>query len=99
MSISQTELRLYVIHWHDSRQPRPTWQHVRDIEVEGPVKVVSVGWLLEGDSEVYLLAPNVGDTDNTPQVSGVIEIPRRCVTNMYPITNINFDYPVISMEE
>ena len=33
------------------------------------------------------------------QVSGVIEIPRRCVTNMYPITNINFDYPVIKMEE
>ena len=81
----QERLQLYLIHWQDSRQPRGTWQHVHDVEVEGPVKITSVGWLIESNPEVYLLAPNVGDTDNTPQVSGVIEIPR---ANAGPVSTI-----------
>lgn len=80
-------LPLYIVHWHDSRQPRGTWQHAHDVTVEGPVKVVSVGWLLYSEApSVIMLAPHIGDTDNSPQVSGVIEIPRLCITKMHPIS-------------
>lgn len=93
MSVHDIEdMPLYLVFWEDSRQPRGSWQHLHNVEVEEAVKVVSVGWLLETKSEgVVMLAPNVGDVSHAPQVSGVIEIPRLCITNMYPIEGAKED--------
>jgi hypothetical protein len=40
-----------------------------------------VGWLIHDDEQMKALAPNLGalDAENSVQVSGVIQIPARCV--------------------
>ena len=48
---------------------------------------VSVGWMIQDDERVKVLAPNFGDVetrnpDGTLQVSGVIRIPTRCVVRI-----------------
>lgn len=44
----------------------------------------SVGWLIRDDDQVKALAPNLGaiNDKNSVQVSGVIQIPTRCVVNL-----------------
>jgi hypothetical protein len=71
---------LVLIEWEDSTQPVSHWQHRDDIEVAA-VRIASVGWLVKDGKKVKALAPNIGGLDRktSPQCSGVIAIPTRCV--------------------
>jgi hypothetical protein len=70
---------LVLIEWEDSAQPQPAWRWLEGYEPSGIVRVRSVGWLIL-DGDVKALAPNLGrDGEADEQVSGVIQIPARCV--------------------
>jgi hypothetical protein len=71
---------LVLIEWEDSTQPVSHWQHRDDISVTA-VRVASVGWLIKDGKKVKALAPNIGGLtgNGSPQCSGVIAIPTRCV--------------------
>lgn len=74
------EKQLVMIEWEDSRRPVPEWCWLPDYDKPSPVVCVSVGWLIKNGKKVKALAPNVGDMKAEPaQVSGVIQIPTRCI--------------------
>jgi hypothetical protein len=72
-----------MIEWEDSAQPIPTWSYLASFSPSGAIRCVSVGWLICENDELKALAPNMGslDDENSMQVSGVIQIPTRCVIN------------------
>ncbi len=69
--------KLVMIEWEDSAQPVAAWTHLHDLDVS-IVRITSVGWLVRDTKKLKALAPNIS-RDGTPQVSGVITIPTRCV--------------------
>ena len=72
-----------MIEWEDSAQPIPSWCYLADFEAPGTIRCVSVGWLVRDDKTMKVLAPNMGaiDDENSVQISGMIQIPTRCVLN------------------
>lgn len=74
---------LVMIEWEDSAQPLPNWSYLASFEPTGTIRCASVGWLIR-DDDIKALAPNMGaiDDENSVQVSGVIQIPARCVINV-----------------
>ena len=84
MDTGYHNLPLVLIEWEDSAQPIPSWGFLSDLEVGGPVRCVSVGWLVHDDDEVKAVAANVGEIDraDSVQVSGVIRIPARAVLKL-----------------
>ena len=71
---------LVMIEWEDSAQPLPSWSYLASFEAPGTIRCASVGWLIR-DDHIKALAPNMGaiDDENSVQISGVIQIPARCV--------------------
>jgi hypothetical protein len=81
-SVSRTNAcPLVMIEWEDSAQPIPSWSYLSSFDAPGTVRCVSVGWLIHENKQMKALAPNLGalDAENSVQVSGVIQIPARCV--------------------
>lgn len=78
-----TSCPLVMIEWEDSAQPIPSWSYLASFEAPGTIRCASVGWLIR-DDEIKALAPNMGavDDENSVQVSGVIQIPARCVVKL-----------------
>ena len=76
---------LVLIEWEDSAQPIAAWQHLIGLSLPGVVRCVSVGWLVRDGKKVKALAPNMGEISNpsNAQVSGVIQIPSRCVIKIH----------------
>jgi hypothetical protein len=72
---------LVMVEWEDSAQPIPSWSYLSSFAAPGTVRCVSVGWLIHDNDQMKALAPNLGalDDENSVQVSGVIQIPARCV--------------------
>jgi hypothetical protein len=70
-----------MIEWEDSAQPIAAWQFLSDFDPPGIIRCVSVGWMIRDDGNMKALAPNMGavNHENSVQVSGVIQIPTRCV--------------------
>lgn len=79
-----TECPLVMIEWEDSAQPIPNWSYLSSFVAPGTIRCVSVGWLIRDDGQMMALAPNMGaiDDENSVQVSGVIQIPTRCVISV-----------------
>jgi len=77
---------LVMIEWEDSAQPIPSWSHLASFEAPGTIRCASVGWLIR-DDDIKALAPNMGALHdaNSVQVSGVIQIPARCVIKVTQI--------------
>jgi hypothetical protein len=75
---------LVMIEWEDSAQPIPAWSYLASFEAPGTIRCVSVGWLIRDDKQMKAVAPNMGaiDDENSMQVSGVIQIPTRCVLSV-----------------
>lgn len=74
---------LVMIVWEDSEQPVGAWTRLADFEPVTPMRVHSVGWLVQDDAKMKALAPNVGGADaNTAQAAGIIRIPTRCVVSL-----------------
>lgn len=74
---------LVLIEWEDSEQPMSAWARLADYEPAAPMRICSVGWLIQDDPDMKALAPNVGGIDaNTAQASGIVRIPARCVVSI-----------------
>lgn len=73
---------LVFVEWEDSAQPISNWQFLADYEPHPTVKCVTVGWLVYDGDDKKGIAQNMGDLKNNAQVSGVIHIPARCITNL-----------------
>ena len=73
-----------MIEWEDSAQPIPAWSYLASFEAPGTIRCASVGWLIRDDGQMLAVAPNMGalDDENSVQVSGVIQIPARCVLKL-----------------
>ena len=80
-----------MIEWEDSAQPIPSWSYLASIEAPGIILCASVGWLIRDDDEMKALAPNMGaiNDENSVQVSGVIQIPTRCVRHVTPLMEVS----------
>jgi hypothetical protein len=76
-----------MVEWEDSAQPIPGWSYLASFEAPGIIRCASVGWLVRDDEQMKALAPNMGglDNENSVQVSGVIQIPTRCVRRITPL--------------
>lgn len=81
---------LVLIEWEDSAQPIPNWSYLATFDAPGTIRCVSVGWLIRDDSEMKALAPNMGaiDHEDSMQVSGVIQIPTRCVISVSTLVEV-----------
>lgn len=71
-----------MIEWEDSAQPIASWAYLASFEPSGTIRCASVGWLIVDCDDMKALAPNMGGNENSAQVSGVIQIPTRCVVKM-----------------
>lgn len=73
-----------MVEWEDSAQPIPSWSYLASFEANGTIRCASVGWLIRDDKQMKALAPNIGavDDENSVQISGVIQIPTRCVIKL-----------------
>lgn len=85
MENKETLARLVLIEWSDSRQPTNAWVHITDIGKRKPVECVSVGFLIQDDDDVKVLAANIGDVDEEMQATGVITIPTVAVHAVKPL--------------
>lgn len=76
-----TDCPLVFVEWEDSAQPISNWSYLASFDPSGTIRCASVGWLIRDDAEMKAIAPNMGaiDDENNVQVSGVIQIPTRCV--------------------
>ena len=81
MTKKRNSCPLVMIEWEDSAQPLPSWSHLAGFEAPGVIVCASVGWLILDDKKMKAIAPNLGgfNSDDNLQVSGVIQIPTRCV--------------------
>ena len=76
---------LVVVEWVDSAQPTGTWQWLDDINVRAPHRCLSVGFLLQDNEHVKVLAANVAacsGRDDWDQASGVMTIPTTAVRKL-----------------
>jgi hypothetical protein len=86
---------LFMVEWEDSAQPIPAWSYLASFEAPGTIRCASVGWLIRDDDQMKALAPNMGglDNENSVQVSGVIQIPTRCVLTMTRLKEPRLTFP------
>ena len=77
-----------MIEWEDSAQPIPSRRFLTNFETPRIIRCVSVGWMIHDDGSMKVPAPNVSaiDEENSVQVSGMIQIPTRCVLRVTPIS-------------
>lgn len=82
--VTRSTCPLVLVEWEDSAQPIPSWSYLSSFEAPGTIRCASVGWLIRDDTEMKALAPNMGaiDDENSVQVSGVIQIPARCIVSV-----------------
>jgi hypothetical protein len=94
-SANVTACPLVMIEWEDSAQPIPAWSYLSSFEAPGTVRCVSVGWLIHDNDAMKALAPNIGalDSKNSVQVSGVIQIPTRCVVKQTRLNEPGLTWP------
>ena len=74
-----TDCRLVMITWLDSRQSEGSWKWLSDYAPMKPVEVVSVGWLIQDDGEVKVLAQSLAPDGDNVQSAGRKAIPTCCV--------------------
>ncbi len=77
---------VYMVEWIDGTLPVSEWQFLEDLSTPEPVHCTSVGFLVHEDTEILVLAPNVGDTIPR-QASGLIRIPMCSVTKTTLLTD------------
>ncbi len=79
---------LVLVEWLDARHPESGWVRLSDlITSDGPVKCVSVGWLLYDGTDKKMLAPNIADVEDEQNIhaSGIVHIPSACITRVVRI--------------
>lgn len=79
-----TDCPLVMIEWEDSLQPVGAWTHLAGYKPAPMMRISSVGWLIHDGEDTKSLAPNIGGLEDecSAQVTGVIQIPARCVVSV-----------------
>jgi len=82
-----TACPLVMVEWEDSAQPIAAWSYLASFDPPGIITCASVGWLIRDDDQMKAVAPNMGalGDENSVQISGVIQIPTRCVRRITPL--------------
>ena len=82
--MARVDTPLVLIEWEDSAQPIPGWIRLSEFESGTAVSCVSVGWLIQNDERMKVLAPNMGEVEDAEQIqaSGIIRIPTSAVTRI-----------------
>jgi hypothetical protein len=81
-----TEARLVMITWLDSRQPNGSWQWLSEFEKMEPVRAASVGWLIQDDADVKVIAQSLANDGDDKQTSGRKAIPACCVQSIQDLS-------------
>lgn len=68
-----------LVEWADSRQPTNEWARLGEMIQRDFCRCYSVGFLVQDDKDVIVLAANVADLEEEAQATGVIVIPRVAV--------------------
>jgi len=68
-------MKLEIIEWIDSMGVNPLWTHISDME-NHVCKCKSVGYIVQETNEFIVIAPNIADAENDPQVCGHMVIPK-----------------------
>ena len=80
-------MKLVMIEWADSRQPTHGWERVSEMPARDYCKCISVGWLLQDNRDVKVLAANVADVGDETQAMGIVTIPTACVLKLTLLTS------------
>jgi len=79
-----------LVHWLDSARPSPDWQFLSELPPLTVIRCISVGWVVDEDDAVLMLAPNVGDVDSeSPQACGFLKVPKRSIVLRVPMVEAN----------
>lgn len=83
-------MKIERIDWVDSRGVTDHWSRIDDLEDNEPCNMVSVGWVFKEDEKQIQIAPHVGLEDDVAerQVSGVMTIPKQCITHRIRLTGL-----------
>lgn len=74
---------LVIVTWEDSAQPVSAWRHLHDLPKFAAIECTSVGWLLQDDDKIKVLAQSLGHVnEENVQGAGMMTIPTRCVLKM-----------------
>ena len=73
-----------LVEWYDSLQPSQGWQWLEQVKPRDCVKIQTVGFLVRDNDDHVALAASLSlpDEDGDRQVSGLIIIPRKCITRI-----------------
>ena len=86
---ANTDCRLVLIEWLDSRRPLSDWIYLKDAPDPEPIKCVSVGWLLR-DGEVKILCQTIGDASHeNPSGMGMLQIPTCSVVSVSVLREVS----------
>ena len=81
-------MNLVQIEWADSRRPTSEWFRASELPAFEFCRCVSVGFLIQDDENIKVLAANVADlADNDMQATGVIVIPTVAVLKQTALTS------------
>lgn len=81
-------MNLVQIEWADSRRPASEWFRASELPTFEFCRCISVGFLIQDDPNIKVLAANVADVDNSDlQATGVIVIPTIAVLKQTALTS------------
>jgi len=82
--IDSKKFRLVMIKWEDSVQPTSSWDYLSDAPPLEVVLCLSVGWIIDQNEKVLMIAPNIGDCDSEKNIqgSGFIRIQKVAITKI-----------------
>lgn len=81
---------LVIVSWQDSGQPTSSWQWLSAVKPSKPIVCASVGWLIQDDDDMKVVAQSFGDIDNESdiQAMGLTRIPTRAVLKIEKLSEI-----------
>ena len=84
MFIYERKMKIVQIKWIDSCASNQNWNFIQDFDGDiEPIKIISVGFLLQENDDVVTIAQNYG-TD-PEQVCNLMTIPKGCIKQITTI--------------
>ena len=82
--------KLVLVEWEDSSQPISSWRYLSDAPELEVILCASVGWIVDQNERVLMVAPYIGDykSGGGAQGSGFIRIPSSAVTRIAALEEI-----------
>lgn len=71
-----TEHQLVFVKWHDAKGVSDTWQFLKDAAEPAPAVMESVGWVIQENDDVIVIAPHMSTDEDSSQYCGEMQIPK-----------------------